>query len=95
MRISPIKNHQNQVSHKAVNQKLLKQAKNEYLKYAPYHNQGHLLTMIEIRHAYQLLSTQDTIDTLTAIKPYSSDALELIDNLIEKYKRILKQESNQ
>ena len=95
MRISPIKNHQNQVSHKAVNQKFLKQARDNFLRCYPHHNQGHLLTMIEIRHAYQLLSTQDTIDTLTAIKPYSSDALELIDNLIEKYKRILKQESNQ
>ena len=95
MRISPIKNHQNQVSHKAVNQKLLKQAKDNFLRCYPHHNQRHLLTMIEIRHAYQLLSTQDTIDTLTAIKPYTSDALESIDDLIEKYKRILKQESNQ
>ena len=95
MRISPINNHQNQVSHKAVNQKFLKQARDNFLKYYPHNYQGDILTMIEIRHAYQLLSTQDTIDTLTAIKPYSSDALELIDDLIEKYKRILKQESNQ
>ena len=95
MRILPIQSNQNQVSHKAVNQKLLKQAKDNFLRCYPHHNQRHLLTMIEIRHAYQLLSTQDTIDTLTAIKPYTSDALESIDDLIEKYKRILKQESNQ
>jgi len=86
MRISPINNHQNQVSHKAVNQKFLKQARDNFLKYYPHNYQGDILTMIEIRHAYQLLSTQDTIDTLTAIKPYSSDALEVIEDMIKSMK---------
>ena len=83
MRILPIQSNQNQVSHKAVNQKFLKQAKNEYLKYAPYHNQGHLLTCIETQAIYGLLSKQDAIDTLHAIKPYAQNAIETINETIE------------
>ena len=86
MRISPINNRQNQVSHKAVNQKFLKQARDNFLRCYPHHNQGHLLTMIDIRETYGLLSTQDAIDTLEAIKPYSSDALEVIEDMIKSMK---------
>ena len=42
MKILPI-NNQNQISHKAVNQKFFNQAKNEFIKYAPHHNQAHLI----------------------------------------------------
>ena len=84
MRILPIKNHQNQVSHKAVNQKFLKQARNEYMKYAPYHDQGHLLTMLEINEAYGLISTQDVVDTLEAIKPYAQNAIKVVENMIKR-----------
>ena len=37
MKILPI-NSQNQISHKAVNQKFFNQAKNDFIKYAPHHN---------------------------------------------------------
>ena len=81
MKILPI-NNQNQISHKAVNQKFFNQAKNDFIKYAPHHNQGHLLTCIGLRVAYKLLSPQDAIDTLEAIKPYAQNALEVIENMI-------------
>ena len=82
MRISPINNRQNQIPHKAVNQKFLKQARDNFLRCYPHHNQGHLLTMIKISMAYGLLSYQDGIDTLEAIKPYSSDAIDAIDRIL-------------
>ena len=86
MRISPIKNHQNQVSHKAVNQKFLKQARDNFKRY-PFHHQGHLLTSLELKVAYGLLSYKDAIDTLDAIKPFCYDPNNLIDDLIESLKR--------
>ena len=88
MKILPI-NNQNQISHKAVNQKFFNQAKNDFIKYAPHHNQGHLLTCIDLKEAYGLISTQDAIDTLEAIKPYAQNALEVIENMIKKMKENL------
>ena len=85
MKILPI-NNQNQISHKAVNQKFLKQAIEKYNRCAPHHNQGHLLTCISLRVAYKLLSPQDAIDTLEAIKPYAQNALEVIENMIKNLK---------
>ena len=89
MKISPINNQQYKISHKAVNQKLLKQAIDNYNRYKPYQNQGHLLTCIDIRMAYKFLSYQDAIDTLDAIKPYSDDAIEVIESMIEDMKKVI------
>ena len=88
MKILPI-NNQNQISHKAVDQKFLKQAIEKYNRCAPHHNQGHLLTCIDLKEAYGLISTQDAIDTLEAIKPYAQNALEVIENMIKKMKENL------
>lgn len=85
MKISPI-NNQNQISYKAVNQKFFKQAKKEFIKYAPHHNQAHLISCIGLRVAYKLISPQDAIDTLEAIKPYAQNALEVIENMIKNLK---------
>ena len=86
MRISPINNRQNQVSHKAVNQKFLKQARDNFLKYYPHNYQGDIIRCISNREIVGLLSTQDAIDTLEAIKPYSQDAIEIIENMIKSMK---------
>ena len=82
MKILPI-NNQNQISHKAVNQKFFNQAKNDFIKYAPHHNQAHLISCITNAVYYQLLSKQDAIDTLEAIKPYAENVLDWIDELIK------------
>ena len=82
MKISPI-NNQNQISYKAVNQKFFKQAKKEFIKYAPHHNQAHLISCITNAVYYQRISQQDAIDTLEAIKPYAQNVLEWIDELIK------------
>ena len=87
MKILSINNSNNQIAHKAVNQKLFKQARDNFMRYAPYQNQGHLLTIIDIREAYGLLSTQDAIDTLEAIKPYAKDAIKVINNMIKNMQK--------
>ena len=86
MRISPINNRQNQVSHKAVNQKYLKQARNEYIKYAPYHNQLPIIGNIVNCAIYGLISKQDAIDTLNAIRPYARNVLDDIEDRIKDLK---------
>ena len=86
-------NYKNQPSHKAVNLRFLKKAIDEYNRYYPHHDQGHLLGTINIAHSYQLISTQDVIDTLKAIKPYANDALVVIGSMLEMYERYKK--SNQ
>ena len=86
MRISPINNRQNQVSHKAVNQKYLKQARNEYIKYAPYHNQLPIIGNIVNCAIYGLISKQDAIDTLNAIRPYARNVLDAIEDRIKALK---------
>lgn len=91
MKISPINN---QISHRAVNQKFFKQAVKEYEKWAPYHDQGHLIRSIMSAAYYRLISYQDAIDTLEAIKPYAQNALEVINYRIELLKNSSK-ESNQ
>ena len=83
MRISPINNRQNQVSHKAVNQKFLKQARDKYYRCAPYHNQAPLISNMTNYFYYGLITRQDFIDTLEAIKPYTDDAIEWVEELIE------------
>ena len=87
MKISAINiSNNNQVSHKAVNQKLYQRAKNEFTKYAPYHNQLPLISSIAYRVYYKLLSYEDAIDTLEAIRPYSENALGAITDLINDLK---------
>ncbi len=81
MKVLPI-NNQNQITYKAVNQKFFKQAKKEFIKYAPHHNQAHLISCITNAVYYRLIARQDAIDTLEAIKPYANDVLEWIDELI-------------
>ena len=83
MRILPIQSNQNQVSHKAVNQKFLKQAKEEFRINPSHPHIGHLLTMIKINETYGLISTQDVIDTLEAIKPYAQNAIEVIEYMLQ------------
>ena len=89
MRILPIKNHQNQVSHKAVDQKFLKQAREAFRTNPSHPHIGHLLTMINIRETYGLLSTRDAIDTLEAIKPLANNALQVIEGMIQNLKESL------
>ena len=90
MKISAINiTNNNQISHKAVNQKLYQRAKNEFTKYAPYHNQLPLITSIMNRVIYGLLSIQDGIDTLEAIKPYSKNVIDAIDDSIVALKKSL------
>ena len=86
MRILPIQSNQNQVSHKAVNQKYLKQARNEYMKYAPYHNQLPIIGNIVNCAIYGLISKQDAIDTLNAIRPYAGNVLDAIEDRIKALK---------
>lgn len=87
MKISPIKN-QNQVSYKAVNQKFFKQAKKEFIKYAPHHNLLPIINNITLKTIYKLISQQDAIDTLEAIKPYAQNqsVIEAIDDEIKVIK---------
>ena len=87
MRISPINNQQNQISYKAVNQKLLNEAINEYTKYKPYHNLLPLIGSIVNRAIYKLISKQDAIDTLEAIKPYAQNQ-SVIDDINDRIKDI-------
>ncbi len=82
MKVSPI-NNQNQVSYKAVNQKFFKQAKKEFIKYAPHHNQAHLISCITNAVYYRLIARQDAIDTLEAIKPYAQNSIKRIEQLIK------------
>ena len=86
-------NYKNQPSHKAVNLRFLKKAIDKYNRCYPHQDQGHLIEMIDIAHSYQLISTQDVIDTLKAIKPYANDALVVIGSMLEMYERYKK--SNQ
>ena len=89
MRISPINIQQKQISHKAVNQKLLNEAIKTYNRAKPYHNQGPLITSIINRVYYKLLSKQDAIDTLEAIKPYAEGSIERIKTLINDLKKAI------
>lgn len=86
MRISSISTYQSNPTYKAVNQKYLKQAVEKFNRCAPYHDQGHLLTCIDLAEAYGLISSRDAIDTLEAIKPYAQNALEVINGMIEQIK---------
>ena len=73
MRISPINIQQKQISYKAVNQKLLNKAIKTYNRAKPYHNLLPLIGSIVNRAIYRILSPQDVIDTLEAIKPYAQN----------------------
>ena len=89
MKISAINNNNYKTSHKAVNQKLYLKAKNEFIKYAPYHNQLPLITNIRNRQILKLLSIQDAIDTLEAIKPYAENVIDAIDDTINDLRTLL------
>ena len=89
MKISAINNNNYKTSHKAVNQKLLKQAIDKYNRCAPYHNQLPLITNIMNRVVYRQLSFQDGIDTLEAIKPYAENVIDAIDDSIDALKKSL------
>ena len=86
MKILSINNSNNQIAHKAVNQKLFKQARDEFMRFAPHHNQIPLINDIALSVYYGLLSYKDAIDTLEAIKPYSKNILEDIEELISDLK---------
>ena len=86
MKILSINNSNNQIAHKAVNQKLFKQARDNFMRYAPYHNQLPLINDISNSEIYGLISSRDAIDTLEAIKPYAKNALEAINDLINDIK---------
>ena len=86
MRILPIQSNQNQVSHKAVNQKYLKQARDKYYRCAPYHNQLPIIGNIVNCAIYGLISKQDAIDTLNAIRPYAGNVLDDIEDRIKDLK---------
>ena len=87
MKILSINNSNNQITHKAVNQKFLKQARDLSLKYGDSPPIGDLLQEIDISLIYGIISKQDALDTLYAIKKYAKNALEAIDDDI---KNILK-----
>ena len=87
MKILSINNSNNQIAHKAVNKKLFKQARDEFMRFAPHHNQIPLINDIALSVYYGLLSYKDAIDTLEAIKPYSKDALEVINSMIISLKK--------
>ena len=82
-------------SFQKVNEKFFKQAVEEYRKNAPYHHQGHLLRCIDIETYFEVLSYQDAIDTLNAIKPYAQNALNAIDGMILRLEEAIKKSSNQ
>ena len=86
MKILSINNSNNQIAHKAVNKKLFKQARDEFMRFAPHHNQIPLINDIALSVYYGLLSYKDAIDTLEAIKPYSKNILEKIEKLISDLK---------
>ena len=86
MKILPI-NNQNQISHKAVNQKFFKQAKNDFIKYAPYHNIIPIVGNVINYTIYGLMSRQDAIDTLEAIKPYAQNQ-SVIDDINDRIKDV-------
>ncbi len=89
MKILPINNSNNQISHKAVNKKFLDKAINTYLQYKPYHNQGHLIRTISNTEILGLIKTQDAIDTLEAIKPLAQNSIKVIDSIIKEMKKTL------
>ena len=89
MKILPVNNSNNQISHKAVNKKFLDKAINTYLRYKPYHNQLPLVNNIANQVYYGLISYRDAIDTLEAIKPISQNAASSIDDLIKNLKEAL------
>ena len=90
MKIIPI-NNQNQISHKAVNQKFFNQAKNEFIKYSPHHNLLPIIGNITNKALYKLISTQDAIDTFEAIKPFAQNQsiIEAINDKIDVVKGLL------
>lgn len=93
MKVSPISHNKyssKNLSFNAVNQKFLQEAKETYERCKPYHNQGFLLTKIDIAEAYGKIPPQDYIDTLEAIKPYAENALECINDMINVMKDYLK-----
>ena len=89
MKISAVNNNNYKTSHKAVNQKLLKQAIDKYNRCAPYHNQLPLIANIRNRQILGLISIKDAIDTLEAIKPYAENVIDAIDDRINDLRTLL------
>ena len=87
MKILFINNSNNQITHKAVNQKFLKQARDNFMRYAPNHNQLPIITDIMTSVIYGLISVQDGIDTFEAIKPYSKNVIGAIEDDIKALKK--------
>ena len=88
MRVLPISIQQNQISHKAVDQKLLNEAIKTYNRAKPYHNLLPLIGDIVNCAIYRILSPRDAIDTLEAIKPYAQNqsVVEAINDKIKVVK---------
>ena len=83
MKISAVNNNNYKTSHKAVNQKLLKQAIELNKKYGENPPIGHLLQNINIYLMYKTISKQDAIETLKEIKKYAKNAKNAIDDTID------------
>ena len=62
-----------------------------YMRAAPYHNLLPIIGNIINCEIYQLITTQDAIDTLEAIKPYAQNdsIVESIDDRIKDLKSYL------
>ncbi len=89
MKILPINNSNNQVSHKAVNKKFLDKAIQEYLRRKPRHNQELLISDIRNSQILGLISVQDAIDTLETIRPLASNDIRSIEFNINEIKKLL------
>ena len=87
MKILPINNSNNQISHKVVNKKFLDKAIELNKKYGNKPPLGGLLQEIDIDLAFGFLNKQDAIDTLKEIKLYAKNATKAIDDTIEKLKK--------
>ena len=57
-----------------------------YSYYGFFDLENKQLTMIDIKEAYGILSTQDAIDTLEAIKSHANNAFDVIEDMIKSMK---------
>ena len=89
MKILPISIHQKQVSHKAVDQKILKEARDMYNRAHPHHNLLPIIGDVVVCAMYRILSDQDAIDTLNAIKPYAQNQ-SVVEDIEDRIKSIKK-----
>ena len=78
----------NQLSCKAVNQKLVNRAIRTRLKNLPLHDQTSLINEIAYKTACGIYTYRDSIDTLEAIRPYSENSLDTLESMIDRMKHI-------